>query len=130
MAGIVTENPTRVSNMNRLEIDWTSDNLGAVSSTLITVPIGGQIEQVLLVHTGDDVPSNEYDISLTDEDGFDVLAGGGVDVAIAANVRLVPVVGTYFKVVVSGHLTLVVSGAGDTKSGKIVIFWKHEAQIQ
>ncbi len=56
---------------------------------------------------GESAPSADYDITLEDEDGFDILSGAGADHSDSVQERAIPLVGTTpITVPVGGGLTL------------------------
>lgn len=108
--------------------DWVSDASG--DATLPSqVPVSGAIARVVFVPSASDAPSANYDVTLTDADGIDVLAGQGADLSETDASHVCPGVpltdGTTTSVlltVVDSILTLNVSNAGDTKAGKVVVY--------
>lgn len=110
----------RHGSIATLEIEWTSSSGGAVSHALGT--INGLLCAMETDPDATDAPSPNYDITITDAYGIDVLAGAGIDRHTSTNEIAYPVVGTYFQPVMSGAYTLVIAGAGDAKKGKIKLF--------
>jgi lysophospholipase L1-like esterase len=108
---------------------WVSNVNGSVTINS-SVPISGDILRVDIIPSTQDAPTNLYDVTLTDSDGVDVLAGQGADSSETATETVcvgVPLKdGTTTKtipVVVDGTLTLNVTNAGDTKSGRVVVYY-------
>ena len=108
--------------------EWVSDADG--NGTLVSgTAVSGQIERVVFIPSDVTAPTASYDVTLTDEDGIDVLSGQGVNLSetVASSVRpgtplrdgtTVSVIST----VVDGLLTLNVSNAGDSKAGRVVVY--------
>lgn len=109
---------------------WTSDSSGDVSGTVgtSTAAISGEILRCV-TNPGSAAPSANYDIVINDADGIDVLAGQGANRHTTTSEHVKP--GVPFKdgtttstapVCVNGTLTLVVSNAGDSKNGTVVLY--------
>jgi hypothetical protein len=117
-------NPGSKENLaNRTTVSWTSNGSGAATET---VSINGTILR-FTTNPGSTAPTDNYDITLTDEDGYDVLGGAGANRDTATTESFVPqILGsdatTVFPVVVAGTLTLAITNAGDTKNGTVVIY--------
>jgi hypothetical protein len=109
--------------VNRTTLTWTSDGSGDSSQT---VSINGTILRYT-TNPGSAAPTDNYDTTLTDADGYDVLGGDGVDRDTANTESFVPVIlggdgTTVFPVVVAGTLTLTIANAGSAKNGTVVIY--------
>lgn len=107
---------------------WVSaaDGSDTVPSGL---PVSGKIERVVVVPSASAAPSNLYDLTLTDEDGIDVLAGQGANLSDTVANNFCPAIplkdGTStadYATTVDGILTLNVTNAGDAKAGKVVVY--------
>jgi hypothetical protein len=108
---------------NKTTVTWTSDGGGASSQT---VSLNGTILR-FTTDPGSAAPTDNYDIALTDEDGYDVLGGDGVDRDTTTTESFVPVIlggdgVTVFPVVVAGTLTLSITNAGSAKNGTVTIY--------
>lgn len=116
------------SDVVKHTFDWTSDGSG--NATVPSgVPVSGTIERIVVVPSASAAPTNLYDVTLTDADSVDVMAGQGANLAASGNSHVCPGVplkdGTTTGVVpvcVDSILTLNVSNAGASKSGKIVVY--------
>lgn len=108
--------------------EWLSDASGnaTVPSELV---VCGQIERVVFIPSPSVPPTALYDVTLTDEQGLDVLSGQGANLSASASLSVIP--GTPLKdgtttstvpTVVGGILTLNVSNAGDSKGGTVVVY--------
>lgn len=108
------------------DIAWTSTALGAVTATVPGVV--GTIGRVSFV-PGSPTPTTLYDITLKDEDGFDVLAGLGGDLSVAATTSKVPLIGdgttTQQPVLVNGTMTLAITNAGASKQGVLRLYMRR-----
>ncbi len=111
-----------------ITVDWESDSSGDFTETLER--IRGMILRVgFLPDAGGTQPTDLYDLTLTDKDGFDCLKGQGANLGNAADTETCPgqtvTDGTntnIIPVMVDGDLTLVGANCGDTKGGVVVIY--------
>lgn len=115
-------------SVQRHIFEWTSNSSGA-ASVASNVPISGIIRRVVFVPSATAAPTDLYDAVLNDSDSIDVLAGQGANLAAASSLNVCPGTpledGTTVSVtemVVNSVLTLVISNAGDTKSGKVILY--------
>lgn len=117
------------SDVVKHTFDWVSaaDGTATVPST---IAVSGAIARVVF-DPGSPAPTADYDVTLTDENGIDVLAGQGTNVTLSATVasHVCPGVplkdGTTTGIVVpivDGILTLNVTNAGNSKAGKVVVY--------
>jgi hypothetical protein len=127
-AGSVTVTQNLI-NPVRYVLAWTSDASGNVSG--IPAPtMNGTICKVEFVPgSGGNAPTDQYDVTLTDIAGVDVLGGQGANLSNAAASAVVP--GVPFKdgttistapCVISDPLTLNVTNAGNAKSGQVILY--------
>lgn len=120
--GTVTITETTFPSIKKIKIVWLSAADGQASKTT-TEPYTGQIIGAVFVpNTDDTAPTNAYDITITNEDGQDILHGMGADLAV-------PIVGTgridpvdLLGVVVMSKLSLNVTNAGNAKGGTVYLF--------
>ena len=143
MAGTVTvtaSNPTMdcmfQGEDNKIEVSWTCDASGDVSSTGIAPTyataqhdfgakpnkLKGFIRRIVTNPDDSDAPTDLYDIVLNDEDGIDVCGGnlGNRDTSNSEEVIFDP------PVYVDSELYIVVSNAGNAKKGVVKIFMNDE----
>jgi len=112
-----------------VELTWVSDASGDATGS---VAVSGRIAGVEFTPgTGGSVPTDNYDVTLSTDNGIDVLGGQGANLSqtTATHTQLVCTVGALtFPVerAVIGVLDLVVDNAGDTKSGTITVFLANE----
>lgn len=119
-AQVVTLTETRHTSVKRIMWDWLSTDAGAVISAT-TYAYDGLLERVVFVpDAAATQPTNAYDVTITDPDGNDVLAGLGADLSNAATVVKVHSNGL---TAVSGQvLTLNVTNAGNAKGGVVIVY--------
>lgn len=130
---VITENKS-FNNPERpvkfVRFDWTSAS--NVASDVTTSKISGDICKVQFIPgTSSNQPTDLYDVTVTDENGFDVLSGQGANLSNSANSEVIPGVplkdGTTTSVglrSIDDKLTLNVTNAGNAKTGSVVIFYR------
>ena len=112
-----------------IEWDWYSDASGDCSETLkrATAVTGTVIGLHAIPEEGGTIPDDDYDVTVIDTNGVDVLNGDGTDlpqaVTSAENYRCpVDFQNASPIMIVEQDLTLVVAGGGDTQGGVIRIY--------
>lgn len=108
--------------------EWLSDGSG--NAVLASgIPVSGEIKRVVFVPSLTLPPTALYDVTLTDENGIDVLGAQGANLPASGNTNVCPGVPmkdgtttTTRPFVVDDVLTLNVSNAGSAKSGKVIVY--------
>jgi len=106
--------------IQKISWDWLSASDGTVSSAAFGAYMGKIVKAILASDSGGTAPTNLYDVTIEDEDGYDVLSGEGADVTSAATVYLVDPNKCLW--VRSNSLTLKVANAGDAKGGVVTLY--------
>ena len=118
------------SDIVKHAFDWVSNASGA-ATLASTLPVSGQILRVVIVPSAvaGKEPTILYDMTLTDEQSIDVLAGQGANLSDTASLNVCPgtplkdgITTTTMPMVVDGILTLNVSNAGNTKAGRVIVY--------
>ena len=119
-AQVVTLTETTHTSVKRIQWDWLCTDAGAVLSST-TKAYDGLLERVVFVpDAAGTQPTDQYDVTITDPDGNDVLAGLGADLSNAATVVKTHANGL---TAVSGQvLTLNVAAAGNAKGGNVIVY--------
>lgn len=116
------------SDVVKHTFEWVSDASGNA-----TIPSGfavsGYITRVVIIPSGSAAPTTLYDLTMTDEDGVDVLAGRGANMSATATLSMCPgtpindgTTASVVPVVVDSILTLNVANAGNAKAGTVVVY--------
>lgn len=115
------------TGLSTLTFEWTSDDsTGAVSaatSSVITDQIAGKYITMVLTVPGSSAPTALYDITITSSYGGDVMGGVLADRSATAIEQAFPYIGaSYGPSPVSTALTLNVTNAGNSKTGKVIVY--------
>jgi hypothetical protein len=117
MAVTVTE--TTHTSVKKIKFAWTSAADGTASGAT-TKPYDGKVYLLTTVPAGGgSAPTDNYDLTITDSDSVDVLAGAGADRDTANTEQ---VVGTSLGAVAGSVLTINVANAGNAKSGTCYLY--------
>jgi hypothetical protein len=126
MAGTVTvtrqirDPGARKKVVERVVVDWTSDASGNADSS-ITDLYGWLVKMV--TDPGAVAPTDNYDITLVDENSADALEGAGADRDTANTETVYPIKsGAQTPVLLCGTHTFTVANAGNAKSGTAVLY--------
>jgi hypothetical protein len=119
MAGTVTVTEENFSAVKKIKWSWTSDAAGAADQATSYAYTGALLRLVTEPGSGADQPTDLYDVTVTDEDGYDVLAGAGAN---RSNASTEQVLATNLGAVANDKLTMHVTNAGDTKKGTVVVY--------
>lgn len=117
MAMSVSAEESIHGDVKKIVFTWTSASDGTASGTT-THAYDGKVE-LLTTDPGATAPTDNYDVSLLDDDGVDVQGGAGVDRDTANTEQAVASV---LGVVASSKLTLNIANAGDSKVGVTYVY--------
>lgn len=116
----IAEKSEEYRTVKRIYWDWLCTDAGVVTSPSLEKYSGVVFKVVTVPDGGGTAPTALYDITITDEDGVDVLCGLGADRSATA---------TEYKsssdglgACVDSKLTLNVSNAGNAKGGKVFLY--------
>jgi len=115
-AGTVTILEETYGTIKKIKFSWTSGDGGedGTASGQTTYAYSGKILGLATDPDGVAIPTDNYDITMTDEDGMDVLMGGGAD-RDTANTEYV--LSTSLGAVANDKLTINIAAAGTNKKG-------------
>jgi hypothetical protein len=103
----------------KVRADWTSDDAAGTATGTTKMKYTGEIVRLTTIPGGaPNAPTDNYDITVHDEDGTDVLMGAGADRDTANTEQ---VLGTSLGVVFDSTLEFNVASAGNAKTGTIII---------
>lgn len=116
MAGTVTVSETSVGNVHKIKWTWTS-TAGGAADLVTTCDYGAEV-LALMTDPGTAAPTDDYDITITDSEGYDVMQGAGANRDTTNTETAVPTA----KSIAFGPLTLNVTNAGNAKEGVAVLY--------
>jgi hypothetical protein len=119
--GSVTYAEETFGSVKKIAMAWTSSaDTGAVSGTLTTSAYNGVLERLVTVPgAAADAPDDNYNVTVVDEDGTDVLMGGGL-LRDTANTE--QVLASSLGCVANDKLELRVADAGNGKKGTVYLY--------
>ncbi len=122
MAGSITTTVSKKNSLVKYKMDWLSDASGDVNVDAIPM-IQGEIQSVhYFPDAGGTQPSDNYDLTMADSYGVDILTGTGANLSQTTDTYAVPALSTYFKVVIeAGSYDLVIANAGNAKGGIVEV---------
>ncbi len=113
----------RDANIKIWQVGYTT-HVSAGTFTLVTdQDINGWI---LLVETdpGSTAPTPDYDITIKNDNGYDLMGGALTNRHTTATERTRPLIGSVYEPVETvGKLTISVSAAGNSKTAEIIIYY-------
>jgi hypothetical protein len=110
----VTETNSKDLSVKRVKFAWTAHTDGVVTGVATTGYYTGKIERLVTDPDGVTAPTALYDITIVDDDGYDVLAGAGADRSATVTEQ---VLASSLGVVVASKLTFAASAAGSGGKG-------------
>ena len=122
MAGSITTSVSKDGSLVKYKMDWLSDASGDVDVDAIAM-VQGEIQSVhYFPDAGGTQPSDNYDLTMADSYGVDILTGTGSNLSQTTDTYAVPALSTYFKVVIeAGSYDLVIANAGNAKGGIVEV---------
>jgi hypothetical protein len=105
-------------SVKKITFSWTADSSGDASETT-SATFDGKLLHVVTVPDGDSAPTADYDVTLTDSDGVDLLEGNGANRAAASTEHIAS---ASLGAVAHSALTLTVANAGDGGAGVLHVY--------
>lgn len=123
MAGTVTVEETTFSPIKKIKWSWTS-TAGGAADLITTKSYYGRVMALVTDPSGAAAPTDDYDITITDSETYDVMQGAGANRDTANTETAVPTATS----VAHGKLTLNVTNAGNAKSGVAILYIEGYSQ--
>lgn len=121
MAGSIASTASDIGQgVTKYVIVWTSDASGAVNASPFDVKRGKLLQAKFLPGTSGLQPTDQYDVTLADADGVDVLQSAGANLSNANG--SIAISSARPLELEAGALTPTVSNAGNAKSGSIILY--------
>ena len=123
---------------NKIVLTWVSAADGSVTQNICAVFAAAQRALGIMMvqpsklmgfiykvdtNPGATAPTDQYDITLTNADGVDVMAGALANRATATTEQVIPSDPPY----VDSELSLNITNAGDTKGGTVTIYMANKS---
>ena len=99
-------------------VTWESDGSGDATETI--TGFDGRLFRVVTVPDGTAAPTDDYDVTIVDDDGLDILNGAGAN-RDTANAEEIAATGA--PCVHYGDLVVTVANAGASKQGTVKLYW-------
>lgn len=119
-AAVITVEESCIAGVCKVKWTWTCSDTGAGSKATSSSYFGQVLALVTDPGNGGAAPTDNYDITITDADSYDVLQGAGADRDTANTETAVPAAVS----VGFGVLTLTLANAGNAKSGTATLYIK------
>lgn len=121
--GTVTITEETMSVVKKIKFAWTSVNGGGddgkATKTTVNSYTGKIIRLVTIPGTGGDVPTDNYDVVINDEDGTDILMGAGANRDLTNTEQVLE---ASLGCVANDKLSLSITNAGSAKKGTAIIY--------
>ncbi len=102
----------------KVTFDWTSHTDGVVTKVATTGTYTGKVEVLVTDPDGGSAPTDDYDVTVTDDEDYDILAGAGANRDTANTETVLSAsLGAVFESVIGP----VVINSGSSTQGKIVL---------
>ena len=124
MAGSVTVTTSDIGNgITKYSVAWTASAGGAVSGNAFGIKTGRLLwAKFAPSDESATQPTNAYDVTLTDDDGVDLLRGLGANLS-DSDETIQPAVSVDFISHIEGdNLDLVIANAGNAAEGRVDLF--------
>lgn len=117
MAGTVTVEESQFNGINKIKWTWLS-TAGGAADLITPKSYYGEVIALVTDPDGTAAPTDDYDITITDTEGYDVMQAAGADRDTSTTETAVPTA----KSVAFGQLTLNVTNAGNAKAGVAILY--------
>lgn len=113
--------PNEGKCIERIVVTWTSDSSGNATAEITN--LYGFLVKLVTTPSATQAPTDNYDVTLIDENGLDALAGSALDRDATATEQVYPVAtNAATPVFLCGTHTFTVANAGNAKAGTAVIY--------
>lgn len=121
-------NYPELQKLRKVKWAWTADS---VTGAIVDSTTAGEVNKTTYKYTGEIVrlitnpgstaPTDNYDVTILDDDGYDVLMGGGADRDTANTEQ---VLASSLGVVLDSQLRLNIANCGTSKVGEVILYIK------
>jgi len=123
----VSQAYSELQPIKKIKWAWTTDS---ANGAIVDATATGQANKTTYKYSGEivrlitkptDGPTDNYDVTILDDDGYDVLMGGGLD---RDTTNTEQVNASSLGVCLASQLRLNIATAGNTKSGVVILYIK------
>ena len=116
-----------LQKVRKIKWAWTTDS---VNGAIVDATAAGQANKTTYKYTGEiyrlitdptDGPTDNYDVTILDDDGYDVLMGAGLDRDTTTTEQ---VLWSSLGICLNSQLRLNIGTAGNSKSGVVILYIK------
>ena len=118
-AGTVTATEERAGATQKVSFTWTSSAGGAADGATVNSYNGQIVRLVTVPSGGGTAPTDDYDLTVVDDDAVDVLMAAGANRDTANTEQ---VLASSLGYVANDKLTLHVTNAGNAKAGTVHVY--------
>lgn len=118
MAAVVTITEETYGTVKKVRFAITSHTDGTASDETTNAFSGEVLRMVAVPASGGDQPTDQFDIEVQDEDGYDILAGQGGNLSNASPTTVVASMGA----IANDKMTVSATNMGDTKKADIIVY--------
>jgi hypothetical protein len=115
----ITEPAAASRGIQKITFDWIAHTDGVVTGVETTRQYTGKVERFVTDPDAGTAPTDDYDITIVDEDGYDVLAGAGADRDATA---VEQVLAASLGIVANSKLTFAAANAGSGGAGVAYLY--------
>lgn len=122
-----SQNYNQLQPVKKIKWAWTTDG---VNGAIVDATDAGQVNKTTYKYTGEiyrlitdptDSPTDNYDVTILDDDGYDVLMGAGANRDVTNTEQ---VLWSSLGICLNSQLRLNIGTAGNTKSGVVILYIK------
>lgn len=112
------------SHIKKLVMNWVSDAAAGTVEGTTADKFSGRLITAQFI-TGSVTPTDAYDVTVKDDQGQDILGGTGANITVATGKTSTAISsGLPFCAVKNTTLLLQIANAGNSKTGKVILFFE------
>lgn len=117
MAGTVSVSESTHTPVKKIKWTWTA-TAGGAADLITTLAYYGQVLALVTIPDTETAPTDNYDITVTDTEGYDVMQGAGANRDTVNTETAVPTATS----VAHGTLTINITNAGNAGKGVAILY--------
>lgn len=115
----VIESAEKSNYIHYIKLTWTTPATATTVTHTTAKWITGLVDRVAVVPATSATPASGFSVTLTDNDGIDILKGGGSSCPATGTTDLYP------SYPINSDLDLAIASAGTNRAGYVKIFWRE-----